>query len=151
MKTVKLVLFALFIVVGFYSALFLTMFYVMSSNMCGNYMHAELHSPDNEHKAVVFQRDCGATTDFSTQVSILRANEALEDSSGNVMIVRGHPDTHALELEWLSNTELRIDRPLDGTERKAKPRFEGNQPISIRYAEGDPSQLDGLVARQHKP
>jgi len=36
---------------------------------CGNEVLASVTSPDGGVVAVVFQRDCGATTDFSTQVS----------------------------------------------------------------------------------
>jgi len=37
-------------------------------------------------KAVIFQRDCGATTGFSTQVSIFSTNRALPNESGNVFV-----------------------------------------------------------------
>jgi hypothetical protein len=42
---------------------------------CGNEQLATALSPDDVLRAVVFQRDCGATTGFSTQVSILQADE----------------------------------------------------------------------------
>src|SRR5436190_14589045 len=41
------------------------------SGMCGNKQIAGSDSPDRRAKVVVFERDCGATTDFSTQVVIL--------------------------------------------------------------------------------
>jgi len=53
---------------------------------CANDVLAELPSPDGKNKAVVFQRDCGATTDFSTQVSVLRSGQALGGDSANVFI-----------------------------------------------------------------
>lgn len=34
-------------------------------------------SPDGRHRAVLFQRDCGATTGFSTQIAVLAAGETL--------------------------------------------------------------------------
>jgi hypothetical protein len=34
-------------------------------------------------------------------------------------LVNGHPDAHALQLTWLSNTELLINRTLDGSEARA--------------------------------
>jgi hypothetical protein len=43
--------------------------------MCGNYVVAEKISPDGRRKVVVFQRDCGATTGFSTQVSLFATIE----------------------------------------------------------------------------
>jgi hypothetical protein len=49
------------------------------SGACGNQLYQEVLSPDNKYKAVVFQRDCGATTGFSTRVSILRADAKFTD------------------------------------------------------------------------
>ena len=51
---------------------------------CRNEQLANLASPDGRHRAVVFQRDCGATTGSSTQVSVLSAGATLPDSAGNV-------------------------------------------------------------------
>jgi hypothetical protein len=38
---------------------------------CGNAVLQDLPSPEGRRHAVVFTRDCGATTAFSTQVSVL--------------------------------------------------------------------------------
>ncbi len=51
---------------------------------CHNEQLADLASPGGRHRAVVFQRDCGATTGFSTQLSVLSAGATLPDSGGNV-------------------------------------------------------------------
>jgi hypothetical protein len=40
-------------------------------DLCGNDPISETPSPNGQMKVVVFQRDCGATTGFSTQVSVL--------------------------------------------------------------------------------
>lgn len=58
--------------------------YVLSSSSCANELLAEVASPDGKLKAVVFQRDCGATTGFSTQVSVLAASAIVGTSAGNV-------------------------------------------------------------------
>ena len=55
--------------------------------MCGNDIYSETLSPDGELKAVIFQRDCGATTGFSTQVSILDTDETLENDGGNINLI----------------------------------------------------------------
>jgi len=41
--------------------------YVICSlpDMCGNEIYSVVVSPNKKHKAVLFQRDCGATTGFS--------------------------------------------------------------------------------------
>ena len=51
---------------------------------CGNELLREVASPDGKMKAVVFQRDCAATTGFITQVSVLSKDEKLPNESGNV-------------------------------------------------------------------
>ena len=58
--------------------------YETFGNPCGNEILNEFVSPDHSKKLVVFQRDCGATTGFSTQASVLAINETLPDEGGNV-------------------------------------------------------------------
>lgn len=81
---------------------------------CGNEPISEIQSPDKSLKVVIFQRNCGATTGFSTQVSILPANRQLPNESGNIMVVdtdhgkapsgpRGVPE---IIPEWKSDREL---------------------------------------------
>lgn len=53
---------------------------------CENELVGEHTSPDGQYKAVLFVRDCGATTGFSTQVSLLRSNQHLKNESGNLFI-----------------------------------------------------------------
>lgn len=83
---------------------------------CGNKVLAEAVSPDQRLKVVVFQRDCGATTGFSTQVSIIGAQEALPNASGNVFTAddnRGAVPTSAaggpvVQVQWASGRALVI-------------------------------------------
>lgn len=56
------------------------------AGLCDNTPLAEVPSPSGTRKAVIFQRDCGATTGFSTQVSVLAAGEKLRDDGGNVFV-----------------------------------------------------------------
>jgi hypothetical protein len=53
---------------------------------CENELVGEHTSPDGQYKAVLFVRDCGATTGFNTQVSLLRSNQHLKNGSGNLFI-----------------------------------------------------------------
>jgi hypothetical protein len=55
------------------------------SDGCANEVLSQAGAPDGRHKAVLFQRDCGATTSFSTQVSVLNDAEELS-GSGNTFI-----------------------------------------------------------------
>ena len=54
--------------------------------MCENSILSEALAPGQELKAVVFSRSCGATTGFSTQVSVLSAHDALPDAGGNAFV-----------------------------------------------------------------
>lgn len=76
--------------------------------MCRNDLIAEYPGPNNKLKAVVFQRECGATTDFSTQVSLISIDESLPDQGGNLFaadtdhgrapaIIQGGPE---VRIKW---------------------------------------------------
>lgn len=52
---------------------------------CANRVLRELPSPDGSRRAVIFDRDCGATTGFSTQVSVVGADD-VPAGTGNVFI-----------------------------------------------------------------
>ena len=75
---------------------------------CKNTIYQELASPNISRRAVVFERNCGATTGFSTQLSVLSANEELMNDSGNTYIVDGQPDFANLKLRWLAEDHLLV-------------------------------------------
>jgi hypothetical protein len=50
---------------------------------CSNEVISDLKSPDGKRRAVVFQRNCGATMGFSTELSIVESGEEVTDG-GNV-------------------------------------------------------------------
>jgi hypothetical protein len=87
-----------------------------AGEMCGNEELSNLPAPDGRHRAVVFQRDCGATTGFSRQVSILPATQALPNEGGNVLAFgdREQPDPNApgvgpqLRLAWRTADTLEV-------------------------------------------
>lgn len=86
----------------------------LARGMCGNEILAEVPSPSGSHKAVVFQRDCGATTGFSTQVSILPQRKRLPNDSGNLFIAdtdRGRAPSGpgggpAVQVQWVNDQHL---------------------------------------------
>jgi hypothetical protein len=61
-----------------------TLFVSRLPDLCANTVLIEYPSPSGQLKAVIFDRDCGATTDFSTQVSMLPASSSLENEGGNI-------------------------------------------------------------------
>jgi hypothetical protein len=54
--------------------------------LCRNEEQLRVKSPDGIAEAIIFQRDCGATTDFSTQVSVLPSGASLNENGGNVFV-----------------------------------------------------------------
>jgi len=76
---------------------------------CENRTVAEYFSPDASMKVMVFERNCGATTPFSTQASILRGSSRLANIAGNTFIAdRDHGRARAttwggptLNVLWL--------------------------------------------------
>jgi len=105
----------------------------LGNTMCGNYTHEEYPSPGGKWKAVVFQRDCGATTGFSTQISILSSSESLENDTGNILIIDGHPDDVAPSLNWITEQNLRINLKRTGSEYKAEESYGWFNKIQISY------------------
>jgi hypothetical protein len=77
------ILIALVTVTAFFAFMIWGLGTLLSSG-CGNEGLRETPSPDGRFKAVIFQRDCGATTGFSTQVSVLPINQSLPNDYGNV-------------------------------------------------------------------
>ena len=108
-------------------------FMFFAGSMCQNQIHKEYLSPNKFLKAVIFQRDCGASTSFSTQISILDANEELDNANGNIFATKGHPDDVAPILNWKNNDQLNIQHSLDGNEYTAKKSFGLFDSIKITY------------------
>lgn len=58
----------------------------LGEGLCDNTPIAEYPSPEGRRRVLVFERSCGATTGFSTQASLLDADEDLDIGSGNLFI-----------------------------------------------------------------
>jgi hypothetical protein len=94
-------------------------------------------SPSGKYSAVIFQRDCGATTSFSTQISILKPGD-LPSGRGNTF--RADDDHGAApagrwggpwaELSWLAPDHLLIRY---GTKSRIFKRAENVGDVKISY------------------
>jgi hypothetical protein len=98
--------------------------------LCGNEVVQKAVSPDGTRRAVVFQRDCGATTGFSTQISIIGSSEDLPNEGGNVFIAAGHPRTTATDLHWRDATTLLITTAVLSEANLVERNLDG---IAIEY------------------
>jgi hypothetical protein len=83
-------------------------------DMCVDTVKAEAKSPDGLHIATSFERNCGATTGYSTMVVLRRHSGKLDlrhdtdpqQDKNIVLIVDKRPN---LQIRWKSNRELLID------------------------------------------
>ena len=82
---------------------------------CENMIIDRVDSPSGEHQAVLFDRNCGATSGFSSQVSVIRSGTELPDQAGNVFVaVKGEDAVAApwggpmVSIEWTTNESLVI-------------------------------------------
>jgi hypothetical protein len=83
---------------------------------CVNEILRVHYSPTKQLKAVVFERECGATTGFSAQISIMSATGDLPNESGNVFVAdtdhgkspSGPGGGPPAEVEWKGESSLNI-------------------------------------------
>ena len=108
-------------------------------DLCGNDIGKEVLSPDGKLKAVVFERDCGATTDFSTQISLIKASQPLpHGSSGNVFAAdsdHGNVGVDVkgilpIDLSWDDNNKLLIRYPARARVFSEVRQYKG---VQLRY------------------
>ena len=90
--------------------------------MCGNDpLHAE-SSPAGDNVAISFIRDCGATTGYSTHVSIVGSSGQLDNEPGNVFVVeRKRP----VSVSWSADNHLVVVTAGPGEVFKKLGEFEG--------------------------
>jgi len=105
------------------------------ADMCGNRISKEITSPDKKLKAVIFTRDCGATTGFSSQLSIIGYFDKLKNEKGNVLIISDKEDqledgSAAINAEWNGNNELIIYFNLAAETSKKEARVDD---VKISY------------------
>lgn len=100
-----------------------------NSDMCGNEISKTELSPDGMSKAVVFNRDCGATTGSSTQISIIKSGEKLPNDDGNILVIKYKEN---FVLKWLSNNQLEIKGNLSSKTFKKVEKFKN---VSVIYVQ----------------
>lgn len=89
--------------------------YLFGADACGNTLIQRVPSPDGVHAAIVFERSCGATTGFSTHVSVVAAN-TIGDASGNALRADSNSGAAptlasgvlAIRATWVSRSELHL-------------------------------------------
>lgn len=82
------------------------------SNACRNEVVSIATAPGGKHQVAMFSRDCGATTGYSTQVSVLDTGDA-PTGAGNALVADGGTVATAwggpwVEVAWLGPQRLLI-------------------------------------------
>ncbi len=110
-------------------------------DMCGNQIVTRLPGPDGTRDAVMFQRDCGATSGFTTQISIVESGEGIS-GIGNAYTAdddHGRAAAGAWHGPWAA-MEWRGPRRLHISYAAGSRIFEQNEQVSgvvISYARTD--------------
>lgn len=94
---------------------------------CSNSVKSTLVSPDGKYCAVSFERDCGATTRTSRQVSIVLNGSKNVSGVGNVFILDGT----SVMVCWDNAKQLRV--AYSGNENKVFKKKNEYRDISIVY------------------
>ncbi|WP_078410760.1 hypothetical protein [Priestia abyssalis] len=87
-------------------AVYMTGKYVLDSlfgDMCGNEVVQKVPSPSGKKVAYIFTRDCGATTGFAPQLSILDKGDKFQNKSGNTF--RSDKD---FSIGWIDDKRLQV-------------------------------------------
>ena len=73
---------------------------------CDDTVKGSLTSPDGKCIATVYERDCGATTDFTTHVNLRTTSAGFEGGKNVVFVAKGK---HTVAIEWQNDVTLRVE------------------------------------------
>jgi hypothetical protein len=94
--------------------------------LCENTIKQEVTSPDGRLKIVVFSRECGATTGFNSQATIINASDRLPDAAGTVFIT----DKDDVTVSWPDPNRVLVSMKGTGPNFKQEKLMMG---VSIVY------------------
>jgi hypothetical protein len=95
---------------------------------CRNVTTSEATSPNGQLKALTFRRFCPEEHSITTHVSILRSDEELPDSNGNVF---AYDKEIAIRVAWLNDEKLVVYTYVDPAKGK---RIERAGKVTIAYS-----------------
>lgn len=135
----------------------IAVFWYFAPDLYGNEVLAEYPSPREKHRVVVFQRDCGATTGFSTQASILKVDEPLKNVGGNVFTSdtnhgaapSGPGGGPALFVTWLGENSVAFSYHPNTRVFRMEPEMDGAQVTYSKSAQpGAPADAKNRAAER---
>ncbi len=96
-------------------------------SQCVNTVMMDELSPNNLWKVVVFERSCGSLTGKSTHISILKKEQVLENTSGNIYVAEDYPEGYF--VEWLSDSSVKVS----GVKGENHLKVETHEGVSVIY------------------
>jgi len=108
---------------------------------CANTVLEQLRSPDGAFRLVAFTRNCGATSGFSSQVSLLEPRESLQNEPGNAFIADTDHGAAAsdpgggpkVRMLWVGPRAVSIEHDVSARVFRCEPRFQG---VEIKCVHG---------------
>jgi len=73
---------------------------------CDTHIRGEIPSPSNRHRAVIYQRICGATTGFNTQLSVVPVGAKFQVKRYPAVAVVDQ--NNGIRARWLSDSQLEV-------------------------------------------
>jgi hypothetical protein len=110
---------------------------------CVDNIKYESVSPDRRFVATVFERSCGATTGFSTQVNIRESSQSFDSKSkGSILVTGGR---NAIYLSWIDKSHLSVS--LLNVEIFKKEEMWNGISITYIFGQGEGLSWWGVLAR----
>ncbi|MCW3160158.1 DUF5412 family protein [Chryseobacterium oryctis] len=105
------------------------------NDMCGTKLIKTEYSPDKKSKIIIFSQNCGAISDFSTQISIVDVDYKLKENDiGNIF--SADSDHHKAKM--------------NGEIIELNTKWKNNDTIEIEYAENsrifkNEKEMNGII------
>ena len=115
------------------SLIALTVSLISCVDPCENKVLSELPAPTGNRAAIVFERSCGATTGFSTHVSVVTEFGQLRKSAGNVFAAdsdHGAVKEMTVTVRWVASDTILIRYPAQARVFKKEAQANG---VGVAY------------------
>jgi len=89
----------------------------------------EAVSPDEKHLVTVFERNAGATVDYSTIIVVRRADAKFDPEIGRIMVASGR---HSISVVWADTACIKISCDI-GSKDIFKKEVTAIDSITVRY------------------
>ena len=110
----------------------------LNDELCSLLVVRRTLSPNGHREAVLYQRNCGATTDFATNLSVVSAGARIANARGNVLVADSYDGQAPLDsgsvihlsVKWLGDDSLLVQYDRRARLFRQELRVRG---VSVRY------------------